>query len=316
MWRAPRASAVGSCQSAERLVFGLLAARQVPELIARPVLSCNSDSPVFSADYALFGRAIRLRLYGADIALDLTPRVEPLRTSPGDPDTVIDVFDDGVAFQVMVDGCSVASEDTLYGARVVVLQQFLKASRPEKWLAVLHAGACGSGPRCIVFPACSHSGKSTLAAALLHQGLTFYGDDSIPLERGSLKIQPMPFALMIREGSWAALSAMFPDLLEADTLDRWGEKVRFLNPPAPAQRFDSMAAAIVFTQYIAGNKIDLQRLQTFDALLRLEASGLWVDHDPEGIGDFLRWFESLPSYSLTYSDLAEAGEVLRSLLAA
>ncbi len=289
----------------------------------------RARSFVFSADYSVFGKVIRLQLYDADVAWDLTPRVEPFRitydmhaSDSGTPDTKIEVCARDGAFHVFVNGVHVSSEAAVFATRVIVLQEMLKASSPQHWAAVLHAGACGSSSHCVLFPGASHSGKTTLAAALVHQGMTFYGDDSIPLAQGTLqgalqesfRVQPMPFALMAREGSWPILSTLFPGFEDAPVVDRWGEKVRYLTPPRPAERQSPTAAAIVFTRYSAGRSTDFQALSTFEGLRRLTESGFWLEHDQETISSFLAWFEAMPSYGLTYSDLGEATGVLRESL--
>jgi hypothetical protein len=275
---------------------------------------------VFSADYLVFGKVIRLRLYDADVAWDLTPRVEPFRITYGADasDTDIEVSAGDAAFHVFVNGVHVSSETAVFATRVIVLQEFLRASSSQNWAAVLHAGACGSSSHCVLFPGTSHSGKTTLAAALVHQGMTFYGDDSIPLAEGTLpetlRVQPMPFALMAREGSWPILSTLFPGIEDAPVVDRWGEKVRYLTPPRSVERHSPSIAAIVFARYSAGSPTDFHAIPTFEALRRLTESGFWLEHNKVNIGSFLAWFASMPSYRLDYSDLGEATGVLHDVI--
>ncbi len=304
---------------------GLLASSVTTEQDTGRAPEIGSGVLVFSADYSMFGKVIRLRLYDADVACDLTPRVEPFRISygadaldKGTPDTDIEVSSSGATFHVFVDGVHVSSETAVFATRVIVLQEFLRTSSSQTWAAVLHAGACGSSSHCVLFPGTSHSGKTTLAAALMHQGMAFYGDDSIPLARGifhgSLTVQPMPFALMAREGSWPALSTLFPELENAPVVDRWGEKVRYLTPPRPAERYSPIAAGLVFAGYSTGCSTDFQVLPTFEALRRLTETGFWLEHDQRTIGSFLAWLASMPCYSLAYSDLCDATGVLRDLI--
>jgi hypothetical protein len=144
--------------------------------------------------------------------------------------------------------------------------------------------------------------------------MTFYGDDSIPLTQETFRVQPMPFALMAREGSWPTVSTFFPGMEDAPVVDRWGEKVRYLTPPRSDERRSPSAAAIVFTQYRAGSPTDFQTVSKFEALRRLTESGFWLEHKRESIGAFLAWFEAMPSYGLAYSDLGEATGMIRELL--
>jgi hypothetical protein len=293
----------------------------IVEQDSTPAADNGPESFVFSADYLVFEKVIRLRLYDADVAWDLTPRVEPFRMMSGGgaeqiraADREIEVLAGDEAFQILVDGVPVSSETAVFATRVVVLQEMLKASSPQEWAAVLHAGACGSSTHCVLFPGASHSGKTTLAAALVNGGMTFYGDDSIPLTQETFRVQPMPFALMAREGSWPILSALFPGLEDAPVVDRWGEKVRYLTPPRSEERRSPSAAAIVFTRYSEGSATELQILSTFEALRRLRESGFWLEHDKVSIASFLGWLESISCYTLTYSKLDEAVCIVRSFI--
>ena len=105
----------------------------------------------------------------------------------------------------------------------MLLQEIVRNCRGSESLAVFHAGACGSDSRSVVFPAGTQSEKSTLAALLMKMGLTFYSDDSVLLERDTLSVPCMPFALMVREGSWDALGRRFPELQEAPIVSRFGQ---------------------------------------------------------------------------------------------
>jgi hypothetical protein len=123
----------------------------------------------FSADYSVFGKVIRLRLYDEDVGWDLTPRVEPFRitddtdaSDSGAPDTEIEVCAGDESFHIFVNGVPISCEEAVFATRVIVLEEMLKAFSPQHWAAVLHAGACGSRSHCVLFPGRRTPGKRFL----------------------------------------------------------------------------------------------------------------------------------------------------------
>jgi hypothetical protein len=76
----------------------------------------------------------------------------------------------------------------------------------------VHAGVVGWRGRAIVMPGQSMSGKSTLVAALLEAGATYYSDEyAVFDDRG--RVHPYPKALSLRDGSGAGrLKAPSPEL--------------------------------------------------------------------------------------------------------
>jgi hypothetical protein len=178
----------------------------------------------------------------------------------------------------------------------------------------LHAGACGTAEHCVIFPAETHSGKTTLAAACMHAALTFYADDSVLLQAESFAVPVMPFALMVREGSWPEVSARFPAFENAPVHNRYGQNVRFLHPICPPHDTKAQPVAIVFSHWQAGASTSISSLDSFEALIRLKESGFWVAHDRAIIQSFLDWLQSLPIYKMIYSNLDEAVAFVRSLV--
>jgi hypothetical protein len=74
------------------------------------------------------------------------------------------------------------------------------AADAEKWVFV-HAGAVGWNGRAIVIPAPSTHGKSTLVAALVRAGATYYSDEFTVLDgRGRVHPFAKPLSLRVPEG--------------------------------------------------------------------------------------------------------------------
>jgi hypothetical protein len=147
-------------------------------------------------------------------------------------------------------------------------------------------------------------------------GLTFYSDDSVILERDTLCVPSMPFALMVREGSWDVLGRRFPELQEAPIVSRFGQRVRFLRPMGTKTDGScEPVGAIAFVRFEPDAANELSPIDPLQALLRLQESGFWVEHDKQSIHDFLGWIQSTPSFTLTYSDVDEAAVIIHRLLA-
>jgi len=295
----------------------LLAPAPTPgPLPSPPTPPADSSLDAFSRTYRLHGKDIRVVLHNPDLIAEIAPRLEPLLApASSHPRLTLQATAWGNGYHIFSGSTYLATEDHPAAARVLFLQELVRNTQPNRdWAAILHAGACGTDRDCVIFPAASHSGKTTLAAALMHAGMTFYGDDSIPLERESLTIPGMPFALMIREGSWPAVSRRFPNFSNAPVHVRYGENVRFLHPTRAAHHTSARAAAIVFSRWAPHATTAISSLDSFEVLVRLNDSSFWVAHDRDSIQAFLDWIQSLPSYEMLYSDLDEAVAFIAKLV--
>jgi hypothetical protein len=63
----------------------------------------------------------------------------------------------------------------------------------------VHAGVVGWQGRAILIPGRSHSGKSTLVAALVRAGATYYSDEYAVIDRQG-RVHPYPKPLSLRDG--------------------------------------------------------------------------------------------------------------------
>jgi Coenzyme PQQ synthesis protein D (PqqD) len=274
------------------------------------------EADFFSRDYLIQGKNVRVNLQTSELAEEIAPRLEPLPHAPSAPDLTFRVVEDPDGFRIFCDACCIGSEQGLTAARGVLLQEIVRRCRDRDCLAVFHAGACGSDSRCVVFPAGTQCGKTTLAAVLMKTGLTFYADDSVLLERDTFSVPAMPFALMVREGSWDVLAPRFPELQDARIVSRYGQRVRFLSPVGMKQEGHcKQVGAIVFARFQPDAAHELSTLDPLQTLLRLQESGFWVAHDEQCIRAFLAWMQSMPSFALTYSDIDQAASTIRRLIA-
>jgi hypothetical protein len=296
---------------------GLLSRQQSlsPRIAAPAAPAPSSSSDFFAGDYFVQGKNVRVILQTSELAEEIAPRLELLPHAPSAPDFTFRVVEDPDGFRIFCDESCVAKEEGLGPTRAVLLQEIVRSCRGRECLAVLHAGACGFDSRCVVFPASTQSGKTTLAAVLMKMDWTFYSDDAVLLERDTLSVPAMPFALMIREGSWDVLYPRLPELRDAPIVSRYGQRVRFL-PPLGMQQDGhcGQVGAIVFARFKPDAANEISPLDHLQTLLRLQESGFWVAYDEQSIRAFLEWIKSTASFTLSYSDVDEAASIIRRIV--
>jgi len=291
----------------------LLAPSRATQSVAFPPLPSQSSFS-FSCGCDVNFKHFQLLASDADFIHEIQPRLAHLAASSSTPDFTFHVFRQQDLFWVFRGEASLCAEPLVSTARSILLEEIARLAYDADWLAILHAAACSNGRQCVILPAPTNSGKSTLTAALMHSGLQILSDDSAPLDRRSRQIFPLPFALMLRSGSWPLLDPFFPELSTLPIHTRFGDPVRFLPPPAIHPQ-PAPAKCLCFVQFEPGAPVRLQPLSPFDSLCALQKSGFWVPHTRDSIAAFLAWYQSLPAYQLTYSDLSQAVPLVHSLLA-
>jgi hypothetical protein len=139
--------------------------------------------PYSVADYRLHQKLFRIAAHDADLSSEFAPRLQPLRVESGSPDLEVHIFRHDGLVHAICDHKSLVAEPNANAARAVLLPELVRLADPSRdWLAILHAGACALQSKCILFPASSHSGKTTLMAALMHSGFHFLSDDSAAID--------------------------------------------------------------------------------------------------------------------------------------
>ena len=279
---------------------GLLAPR-APR--ARLLSDVTFEAEACPLDCLIHQRSFRVLLELGEVWDEIAPRLEPFRLDGAHPEHMFAVGTSSGRVFVMRDGISIGNEENAAGARAILLQALASNTEP---ISILHAGGCGG----VLLAGESHSGKTTLCAALMSRGLPYHCDDSAVLDR-EFRVIPMPFPLMLREGSWPLLESRFPDLMRAPVHHRWGTNVRFLTPtPAPAA---CDVKALVFVKHDAGVETQLTELSVLDSLIALQRSGFWVEHKQASIGRFLGWLAGIRRYKLEYADLQSVEQIVSDL---
>ncbi len=114
----------------------------------------------------------------------------------------------------------------------------------------VHAGGVAVNGRALLIPGRSHSGKSTLVAALLRMGAAYLSDEYAVIdERGT--ILPFPMALSIRDGAGVAR-----------IVDPEGLGASVITVPTPAR-------LVVATSFRPGDRWDPRPVSRGEAMLHL-----------------------------------------------
>jgi uncharacterized protein (UPF0276 family) len=187
------------------------------------------------------------------------------------------------------------------------------------FLMTVHAGVVSFPGGCLLLPAAAGSGKTTLTAALVHSGATYFSDEIAPLEPQTLAVSPVPLSLTVKDGALAALRPLFPavDLLVTHAREDH-MTVRYL-PPPPESMPDPDARGtvkwIVFPRYEPGATTVLRAIDRPAALRRLLAES-FVDRrrlDRGNVESLVQWMRDVDCFELPLSTLAAAVAELRTL---
>ncbi|MCC7177582.1 MAG: DUF692 family protein [Acidobacteria bacterium] len=188
------------------------------------------------------------------------------------------------------------------------------------FLMSVHAGVVSFGDGCVLLPASAGSGKTTLTAALIRAGATYFSDEIALLEEGTLAVRPVPLALTIKEGSVAPLRTLYPEI---DTLAPHVRedyvRVRYLTPPReslPLSDEPQPVRWIVFPRYTERGRTELCPLSRPAALRRLlDESFLPLEQLDRGkVEALVQWMRTVECFELPLSSLDEAVPLMRELM--
>jgi hypothetical protein len=188
--------------------------------------------------------------------------------------------------------------------------------------AAVHAAAVAKGSRCVLMPAVSTSGKSTLTAALVASGYDYCTDDLAILTPAPVGLRPVPMQIGLKTGSWNVLAALCPELAAATAHRRAdGQWVKYLQPRAHGTPRSSderlQVAAVVFPKFMAGAGAELRPLSRAAALARMTEAGYDLSGklDRRAVEVLVQWFATLNCFELQFDDLREAVELFAHVLA-
>lgn len=271
--------------------------------------------------FNLLEKAFLVRCDSQEIGKCLSEVFAHLQSDFHEPSIIIDIVESGKNLSIYALGVPVANDVKQEYIVPMVTDIVLSAAyKSHDCLIAIHAAVLKAGRECAVFVGESGAGKTSLSAALIHHGFTYFSDETTFIDRSN-KIIPLPISLRIKEGAWKLLSPMFPHLLKlrAHCLPE-NQKVRFLPPTSGdfAVTIEEGCSArwLISVRYAPGKKTDIIRISRIRALASLQSAGFDVcgPLDRQRISDLLTWIRTLDCYEMRIDRLEDAVDVLRSLV--
>jgi hypothetical protein len=270
--------------------------------------------------YRLLGTHALIRYGHKDQMRVVDTVIGHLKTEePGEPNFVIDISATGfvaegkrhLASNIYCDGEKDSQAPRLsFLGPMVKTALWTKAVNDHDFLVNLHAGVVAKGDRCILLPAPSGSGKSSLTAALTHGGFRYFSDEVGLIERGTLQVVPVPLAVCVKSTGFDVMSRYYPEIAQLPAHKRDdGKVVVYVQPkPSDMRREPGLVSHIFFPQFVPGEATRLQPLSRTAAFTRLmdQCVALRCRLDRDTVGDMVRWISKIDCYALTFSSLDEA----------
>jgi Coenzyme PQQ synthesis protein D (PqqD) len=274
------------------------------------------EAPALDAAYRVGEVTVRVICYPADVAAAFAPLAAPALVPDGSvAQACLTLFRDRGAFVLTCDDGFVECLDTAPAARWAMVRQLVTAARCRPWLALLHAGAIAVPAGCLLLCGDSGAGKSTLLAGLVHAGFEFVADDIVPLEQGTGFAWPVGLAMSIKQDSWPAIGALFPEIASAPIVRFGGRTMRYLWPGIDvAHPAGYPVGAVLFPRYVKGAAVTLTRLDSVHSLALLGEGGSVLPATDAELAEFVTRWGRVPAYQLSYGRLGEAVQEVRVLI--
>jgi hypothetical protein len=187
---------------------------------------------------------------------------------------------------------------------------WMTAVNAYDFLLNLHAGVVAKGTNCILLPAASGSGKSSLTAALTHSGFSYFSDEVGLIQRSTLQVVPVPLAVCVKSTGWDLMSRYYPEIATLPKHKRDDHKIVCYIPPRPAavRHEPGLISHIFFPHYAEGETTRLEPLSRSVAFTRLMDQCVALRHrlDRDNVSDMVSWIGKIDCYSLRFSSLDEA----------
>ena len=305
--------------------IGAIASARDGHRAEAPVLAGAEETlaagdPTWSARWRCRIRGLNIGFYVEEArrARALRPLLAHLECGDGPESLRIEVRNLGGARSlVCVDGRPRAEIHGEVGLRDTVHAAIIGHLWPGRAVSpLIHGGAVALRGKGICLPAFAGSGKTTLIAWLAGRGFRYLADDMCPVDRSG-QIIPWPVPLNVKEGSWAALSPLYPDLAQGQQLTTSKGRSTLIVPASEVWQADPISLRLlIFPRFEPGSGTGVEALSPFMALERLVEAGMWLGHPltDQNVRAFLAWLETVPAYALTYGRLEEAEAALRGLL--
>ena len=273
------------------------------------------------ADFHLDDLVFRVRTEDTEIWMTVLKLYGHLKTfsEHNAPETIFSLYSTDKTYLLVQDNLILKKTDCRDEIILALASEIAELwHRRRDWLFIAHAAGLYRRYTCMILPAKGGSGKTTLAAALLKHGFSFLSDDILPVLKSSGNAVAHQLCLHIKQGSVDTLRPMYPhiDRLHAYT---WGATtLRFLPPyascPPPNQKSWPIAQ-IIFPQFQKGADTQFSPVTpayAFQHLLEAECI-IKTPLQSNRVQELIDWVQQRPAYTLRYSSLNEAVEILKNL---
>jgi hypothetical protein len=229
-------------------------------------------------------------------------------SSPGDADTVLQLVRDGGRWLLLQDGAAIDECDTAAAVGPMIhASTLMLAYTTAQCFAAVHAGAVLRDGRCVLLPAGSGNGKSTLTAALVAAGYGYLSDDFAILTQPPIHVRAVPLGIGLKEGAWPVLAGRFPAISELPLHVRAdGKRIRYLLLRQATVSDPVSVAALIFPQYRRAGGVACHSIRPAHALLRLATAGYDMRLSAGTVRSLVEWVGGIPSYELVYDSLEGA----------
>jgi len=291
-----------------------------PQTASEETRAAHPPPARISRFYGYYDRTVSVNYSTSELESLIHPVFESMATSAASQsDHVFDVYQDESNFILACDRQEIGRTDSLEDIALDAIREITQLSyQSPPCLAILHAGVVASSDRAILIAGQGGSGKTTLAAALIKNGFVHISDDVAPILIANHEVFPIPMALCVKEGSWQALRAWYPELAEQRVYQRYGKQARFLSPGSSATQAPNRSypvSHILFPNYRAGVSASLTPLAAAGIFQQMIEAGsvMGGGFDSVKVESLLAWIQSLRGYALEYDDLTDALDLIQQI---
>ena len=184
-------------------------------------------------------------------------------------------------------------------------------SSSAHYYLIIHAAVIERNGHVAILPAPPGSGKSTLCAALIHNGWRLLSDELTLVRRSDSRLVPLPRPVSLKNGSSPLIKAYVPNgVFSPSVSDTVKGTVAHMKAPAESvARADETALPgwIIFPRYEAGARLTLTPVSRPRAFMRVAENAFnYAQLGAEGFNALAGVIRQSDCYELHYSSLDEA----------
>ena len=304
---------------------GLLAGTEPPPAPAVRVKGFGDGGLTYRFDNPA-GRRWRLKLAGVRVDLEIgdspladvvAPLFAPLAAAADDgaPAATLRADKGEVKWLVLRDGrIAVEGESAGDIARELETGLMRMALESPDYLVAFRAALMLRHGRGLLLTGPQGSGKSMLAAGLMHRGWRFGGDELALFSPDEPALRAVAKSLRVNRSGWAMLEPMFPQLADAPVYGSADKPVRALLPVGEIVE-SAPVRHVVFCRYRPGARSRLEEISRADGLQGLFANCAAVSRrlEPGDIVSLLEWSRNVAFHRLTAADLPGSLDLLETI---